>query len=802
MVTRSGESTSARARYSSSSRTAPSADVDGRDALGLEQLGDRRRGLGAALEPVVDALLVENDRRRVGLRVVAADRLDEAAVTRGAPVSDDDAPHRVLLPADAGEPHGNRQRFSLSNRLLRRDRVADAASALARELREVGHLALLDPLHQAPHLAELLDELVDLLHRRPGALGDPQAARALDDLGMRALVGRHREDDRLDAVELLLVDLHLRELVAGQARDHAQQARQRAHLADAAQLVEEVLERELVLAQLLLERTRLVLVDRALGLFDEAEHVAHAEDPLRHAVRVEALEIGQLLARGGEHDRLAGDGLDRQRGAAARVAVELGQHDAVELRDLGELLGYVDRVLAGHRVDDQQDDVRLDRLLDLGQLLHQVLVDVQAAGRVDDQHVLAVALGLVEGPARDVDRVAVRALLVDGGAGLGAHLDELVYGRRPVDVAGRKRDRGVVLLPEPARELGRRRGLARALEAGHQDHGRRPGRERQPGRRAAHQRGELLVDDLDDLLAGVELLGDLHPGRPLLDRVRELLDDLEVDVGLEQREPDLAHRAADVLLGKCATLSDALQGVLELFREGLEHCVLGYRRGRRSKLAARGRRVPGGRRGAGRAGRRTPVRRVRAGVPGEGRGAVAAAGSARSRGRECGSLDAGRAGRRGLDRGRVALVEPVVRDRLERTALAELRATGPLARASPAAPRARTASPVTARGRDGSRDQSHDRRPVAAGRERPALRRDRHLAGRAACRPAQPRPDGGLGALRRGDLAGARGRGGRRDGPRRPAPPVRLAGRAGPSVPGRASGRVPAPARGGDQAAG
>ena len=167
------------------------------------------------------------------------------------------------------------------------------------------------------------------------------------------------------------------------------------------------------------------------------QHVAHAEDPLGHAVRVEALEVRQLLAGGGEHDRLAGDRLDRQRGAAARVAVELGEHDAVELGGLGELLGDVDGVLAGHRVDDQQHDVRLDRLLDVGQLLHQLLVDVQAARGVDDQHVLAVALGLVERPARDVDRVAVGALLVDGRAGLGADLDELLDRGRPVDVAGR-----------------------------------------------------------------------------------------------------------------------------------------------------------------------------------------------------------------------------------------------------------------------------------------------------------------------------------------------------------------------------
>jgi hypothetical protein len=34
----------------------------------------------------------------------------------------------------------------------------------------------------------------------------------------------------------------------------------------------------------------------ALGLLDQAQHVAHAEDPLRHAVGVEALELVELLA--------------------------------------------------------------------------------------------------------------------------------------------------------------------------------------------------------------------------------------------------------------------------------------------------------------------------------------------------------------------------------------------------------------------------------------------------------------------------------------------------------------------------
>ncbi len=72
---------------------------------------------------------------------------------------------------------------------------------------------------------------------------------------------------------------------------------------------------------------------------------------------------------------------------------------------------------------------------------------------------------------------------------------------------------------------------------------------------APHQGGQLLVDDLDDLLARIELLVQLLADRPLLDGARELLDDLEVDVRLEQRETDLADRLGDVLFGQRATLT-------------------------------------------------------------------------------------------------------------------------------------------------------------------------------------------------------------------------------------------------------
>ena len=148
----------------------------------------------------------------------------------------------------------------------------------------------------------------------------------------------------------------------------------------------EVVEGELALAEPGLLLGHLLLVELLLGLLDQRQHVAHAEDAAGHAVGMELLQGVEVLAGADELDRHAGDGLDRQRGAAAGVAVELGHDHAVELQRLVERLGAADGVLAGHRVDHQVDLVGTDAAVDLRQLAHQLFVDVQPAGRVEDHH--------------------------------------------------------------------------------------------------------------------------------------------------------------------------------------------------------------------------------------------------------------------------------------------------------------------------------------------------------------------------------------------------------------------------------
>jgi len=101
------------------------------------------------------------------------------------------------------------------------------------------------------------------------------------------------------------------------------------------------------------------------------------------------------------------------------------------------------------------------------------------------------------------------------------------------------------------------------LETGQEHDRRRARREGEPGVARPHQRRQLVVDDLHDLLAGRDALQDVLAERALAHVGDEVLDDLEVDVGLEQGEPDLAHRARDRLLVERSASPQVAEGALQ-----------------------------------------------------------------------------------------------------------------------------------------------------------------------------------------------------------------------------------------------
>ncbi|CAH0282124.1 hypothetical protein SRABI128_03676 [Microbacterium sp. Bi128] len=387
----------------------------------------------------------------------------------------------------------------------------------------------------------------------------------------------HRADNGLDAVDLALVELL--QLLADvlRTRHHHEHLLHGAHVADLLHLGEEVIEGEVFLVgELLRHPGGFILVPGLLGLLDQGEDVTHVEDARGHAVRVEELEVVHAFAGGGEHDRLAGHRRDGERGAAAGVAVELGEHDAGEVDALVKGQGSVDGVLADHGVDHEQDFVRDDRAADLARLLHHLGVDAETAGGVHDHDVVQGALGFLDAVTGDGDRVTGRVVQFGGrGARVrgehgyaGALADHLQLGDGvgPLEVAGHQHG-AVALGLEPFGELAGQGGLAGALEARqHNDGGSGLG-QADPAGLAAEDLDEFLVDDLHDLLARVQRPGDLGAEGTLAHAAGEFPDHGNSDIGVQEGTPDLADCGVNVRLGQAALATQILEGCCQPVRE-------------------------------------------------------------------------------------------------------------------------------------------------------------------------------------------------------------------------------------------
>ena len=136
---------------------------------------------------------------------------------------------------------------------------------------------------------------------------------------------------------------------------------------------------------------------------------------------------------------------------------------------------------------------------------------------------------------------------VDRDVDLRAELDQLLDRRGALEVGGDERGL-LAVLREQQRELAGGGRLAGALEAGEQDHRRRRGEKASFDAPAPISSVSSSWTIFTTCWPGVRLLATSCAERALADARDELLDDLEVDVRLEQREADLAHRARDRLL--------------------------------------------------------------------------------------------------------------------------------------------------------------------------------------------------------------------------------------------------------------
>jgi hypothetical protein len=140
----------------------------------------------------------------------------------------------------------------------------------------------------------------------------------------------------------------------------------------------------------------------------------------------------------GKLDRHAQRAAHRQRRATARITIELGQNHTGQTDCVMEALRDLHRFLTDHRIDDEQNFGRLGDCLDAPQLIHELVIDLQPARRIEDQYAVPLTIRLFERRRRDLRDILLIPVRVNRNVDLLAERLQLIDCCRALHVQRRQ----------------------------------------------------------------------------------------------------------------------------------------------------------------------------------------------------------------------------------------------------------------------------------------------------------------------------------------------------------------------------
>jgi len=210
-----------------------------------------------------------------------------------------------------------------------------------------------------------------------------------------------------------------------------------------------------------------------------------------------------MLAGTNEFDRDAGDLPDRQQRTTTGVAVEFGHDQAVEFESIVECSGTADRILTGHAIDHEEHLIGLDSVVDSLELSHQLFIDRQSAGGIEDEYGDIFLFGFFDRFLAHLHRILFARFAEDRHTQLLADNVQLLDGSGSLQVGGAQHDRLFALHQQRA-ELAAGGGLTTTLQtAEHEDVESGLELDRRFGR-SAEERNQLISNNTNDLLRWVE----------------------------------------------------------------------------------------------------------------------------------------------------------------------------------------------------------------------------------------------------------------------------------------------------------
>jgi hypothetical protein len=334
-------------------------------------------------------------------------------------------------------------------------------------------------------------------------------------------------------------------------------------------LLEEIGEVERGGAQFLLHAAGIVFGDGLGGFFDKAHDIAHAEDAACKAVGVEDLELLKFFARACEFDRLTCDRAEREGGAATGITVELGEDDAGKAKGGMEALGDAYGLLSSGSIANDEDFLRLKKIAESLEFLDEWLIEFLSASGIENLHIAACGIAPVQCLAGNLKHMGLAFFGAENrNIDLPAENGELVDSGGPMEVASNEEGRAALRFSK-AGQLGRGGGFSRAIEA--HDENARGLVEIELRGVASEECAEFLVEDFYDLLAGGYAAENSFAKGLFLDLGYEILRNLEVDIGIEQGEPNLSECVGDIRFADLALAAEVFENILKFIRESAKH---------------------------------------------------------------------------------------------------------------------------------------------------------------------------------------------------------------------------------------
>ena len=239
-------------------------------------------------------------------------------------------------------------------------------------------------------------------------------------------------------------------------------------------------------------------------------------------------------------DRLGYHSTDTERSTTTGITIKFGKYNTIEIQAIIKLLRCIDSILTSHGVNNEQGFIRVQMILQITDLIHHLLIDGKTAGSIDDDHIIAIGLSLLDGMISNHAYILVVWLSIYRNSHLLTYHLQLVDSSRTIYVARYEQWFLSPLGLQHISELTTEGSLTRTLQTTHQDNG-RMAFELQRSLFASHQLGQLIVYQLHHQLSWLHGSKHVHTQRLFLHRVGKLLGNLKVNIGIQKCTTYILH---------------------------------------------------------------------------------------------------------------------------------------------------------------------------------------------------------------------------------------------------------------------